>query len=79
MAAFAKNLFRWIGGGSKPETPALPAPIAPPQPDQAAEIANAARRQRRLLAPSSARSTLLTGPSGIDSPAPTERRTILGG
>lgn len=77
MAAFAKNL---LGLGSAPPLPTLAAPIAAPQVDTQAQSDAAARRQRRMgLSAAPKGGTLLTGPSGVETPATTQRATLLGG
>jgi hypothetical protein len=84
MAAFAKNLLRWTSGrlvGSPVVAPPIQSLPTAPQPDQAGLTAIAAARRRRLLAPAAPAKggTLLTGPSGLESAAPTQRQTLLGG
>lgn len=79
MAAFAKNLMRYIGGSGASAPAALETP-APPVEDTAALASVAERRKRRMaLTPPPRGGTQLTGPSGLSGAAPVERRSLLGG
>ena len=62
----------------------IPAPVAPPaaaqaptEQDQAVQ-ASLDRERRRQAAAYGKRSTLLTGPSGLEAPATTAPKTLLG-
>lgn len=68
---------------SQPKIPETP-PTPPPAPtattiyeDQSTAQARDAERQRAAQA-TGRQSTLLTGGSGLSTPAPTERKTLLG-
>jgi hypothetical protein len=70
--------------GKKPKAPTLPTLPPPPPVDTsasdaaAAESAGAAQR-KRASAPGAGRAgTILTGPRGLTTPAPTQRKTLLG-
>lgn len=62
---------------SVPKVPPPPAP-APSLPDQG--VQNAGQNQRNLAALAyGANSTILTGPEGLQTPAGTTNKTLLGG
>lgn len=75
-----KKLYDAAQGSPNAPLPDLPAPIAAPTPDLSGEIAAAKRRQRQagMTAPAKG-GTLLTGPMGVETPATTQRSTLLGG
>jgi hypothetical protein len=65
----------------KPENPALPPIPEAPKPATKDKAAAASRRNAKASipgVPAGRASTLLTGASGLVTPAPTERKTLLG-
>jgi hypothetical protein len=75
MASLLKNL---LGLGASTDGPPVPRMPKPPQPDlRATEKAVGLARRRGTGAQRPG--TLLTGPAGLDAPAPRERTTLLGG
>ena len=63
------------GGGSKSSPPAIAAPKPPPQTAAFAESQGESQRARRRRG---LRSTILTGPEGLEEPANVRRKTVLG-
>lgn len=61
----------------KPDDP--PPPTLPPQaPEEVSPAIASAREQARRKRAGAARETLLTGPSGLNTPASTARKALLG-
>jgi hypothetical protein len=73
MASLLKNILG-MGGGDTPAPTAVPDAPKLDLSDTERRIAMA----RRRATGGSRASTLLTGPSGLDAPAPVERKTLLG-
>lgn len=59
-----------------PQAPTLP--TAPPPVDTTAATAAGVAARQKATAPSNRNGTLLTGPSGVQAPAATTRKTLLG-
>jgi hypothetical protein len=75
------NKAEQVLGGGPASAGMTPGQVtAPPTLDAPSMAAVAERRARRSLLTSPARNgTMLTGPSGLATPAPTQRKTLLGG
>jgi hypothetical protein len=89
MSGVGKFLSNIGGPGVKgllnPQSPQITPPVIPPPPPAPTDLAgnqaamDAAKIQRAKAARSQdRRSTLLTGPSGVTTPPPVERKSLLG-